>query len=103
MHHGAAVYLHHVEKALLPNRWKLAVLTETGVVDQQIDLDPFFFGEGKNSFRSVRIRKVRGEYLSADLVSRAKCAPRFPALAPVMSAHFPRQLAMPVSLNFDTP
>src|SRR2546427_166932 len=51
MHHRVAVHLHHVEQALFLNRGKLAVLTEAGIVDQQIDLNSFFFGECKNPFR----------------------------------------------------
>ena len=82
MHHRVAVYLHHVEQALFLNRGKLAVLTEAGIVDQQIDLNSFFFGECKNPFRGVRIGEVRGDNLSADLVGRGKCARQF--LEPVL-------------------
>src|SRR5258707_9468228 len=68
MHYGAAVHLHHVEETLLFNGMKFAVLPETSVVDQQIDLDSFFFGEGENLFRSVRVGEVRREHFGGDLV-----------------------------------
>src|SRR5713101_9032925 len=60
MDHGVAIYLHHVEQALRFDGMQFAVLAETGVVDQQIDFDPFFSREGKNLFRGVRIRQIRG-------------------------------------------
>jgi len=62
-----AVHLDHVEQTLFFNRGKFAVLAETGVVDQQIDLQALFFCESKNVFRSVRIGQVRGKYFRGDL------------------------------------
>src|SRR5260370_2198450 len=48
---------------------KLAVLAETGVVDQQIDLDPFFFGKIKNPFWGIRVGQIRGNDFRADFVA----------------------------------
>ena len=56
MHDRVAIHLHHVERALFFNRGEFAVLTETGIVDQQIDFDAFLFRERKNLFRGARIR-----------------------------------------------
>src|SRR6266480_3722452 len=63
MDYGSAIHLHHVEQALILNRGEFAVLTETGVVDQQIDLESFLFREVKDLFGSVRIRQVGCESL----------------------------------------
>src|SRR5260370_40344014 len=47
----------------------LAVLAEAGVVDQQIDLDPFFFGKSKNPFWGIRVGQIRGNDFRADFVA----------------------------------
>jgi len=59
MHDRAAIHLHHVEQSLLFDGMKLAVLTETGIVDQQSIPIPFCLVRQK-SFSSALARQSSG-------------------------------------------
>ena len=77
VHDRVTIHLDHIEQALRFNGMQFAVLAETGVINEQIDLDTFFFRESENFFRSIRIGQVRGEDLGGDFVSCGQPARQF--------------------------
>jgi len=62
MDYRVAIHLQHVEHSLLFNGMGFAVLAKASIVDQQLDLNSFFLGEGENIFRGIRIRQICREH-----------------------------------------
>src|SRR5207253_9102191 len=67
MNHCSAIYLNHLEEALLINEWEFAEFAEAGIVDTQVDFNSFFSRESIDPLPSRRIGQIGGKTLWSEL------------------------------------
>src|SRR5256884_8877492 len=72
MNHCSAIYLNHLEEALLINEWEFAEFAEAGIVDKQVDFNSFFSRESIDPFPSRRIGQIGGEKLFSGFFRRGR-------------------------------
>src|SRR2546429_9852933 len=72
MNHCSAIYLNHLEEALLINEWEFAEFAEAGIVDKQVDFNSFFSRESIDPFPSRRIGQIGGKKLFSGFLGRGR-------------------------------